>query len=194
MKPLNYIMHVVLIVAISLLGATSVFAADIQVITSGAFAEALKALDYQTYNDFIKQAKTTNPVTGVEGIDIGLLASNWKKLKDTNPSAANNLVTALGTNAEEFSSRMKQADVFAKRMKLAPETDGKIFENQTIREASAAMGAGPGGFQAGKLTQLGMDIANIFGKEKMSLRIGILAPPVPGIISKRSRVGVGLRM
>ena len=44
MKPMNYIKHVVLIVAISLLGATSVFAADIQVITSGAFAEALKAL------------------------------------------------------------------------------------------------------------------------------------------------------
>ena len=44
MKPLNYIKHVALIVAISLLGATSVFAADIQVITSGAFAEALKAL------------------------------------------------------------------------------------------------------------------------------------------------------
>ena len=44
MKPLNYIKHAFLIFAIGLLGATSVFAADIQVITSGAFAEALKAL------------------------------------------------------------------------------------------------------------------------------------------------------
>jgi molybdate transport system substrate-binding protein len=44
MKLMNYIKHVVLIVAIGLLGATPVFAVDIQVITSGAFAEALKAL------------------------------------------------------------------------------------------------------------------------------------------------------
>lgn len=44
MKLLNYMKHVFFIIAIGLLGATSVFAADIQVITSGAFAEALKAL------------------------------------------------------------------------------------------------------------------------------------------------------
>ena len=44
MKLMNYIKHAVLIVAIGLLGATPVFAVDIQVITSGAFAEALKAL------------------------------------------------------------------------------------------------------------------------------------------------------
>ncbi|WP_173956605.1 hypothetical protein [Polynucleobacter tropicus] len=48
MKPLNYIKHIVLIVAIGLLGATSVFAAEIQVITSGAFAEALKALVHRS--------------------------------------------------------------------------------------------------------------------------------------------------
>lgn len=128
-------------------------------------AEALKALDFQVYDNFVKQAKTTNPVTGVEGVDVGMLAANWKKLLKDDPIGADNLVTSLGTNANEFSKRMQQADVFAKRMRLAPEADKQVFENQTIRETSAAMGAGPGGYQAGKLTQLGMDIANIFGKE-----------------------------
>ncbi|WP_251373413.1 substrate-binding domain-containing protein [Polynucleobacter sp. MWH-UH2A] len=44
MRPIICIKHAILVVLIGLFGITSVLAADIQVITSGAFAEALKAL------------------------------------------------------------------------------------------------------------------------------------------------------
>lgn len=123
--------------------------------------EALKALDHQTYTNFVNQARTINPTTGVEGVDLGQLAQNWKKLT---PVEKDNLTTALGSNASEFEQRMKYADVFAKRMRLAPEGESKLLDNATVREASAAAGAG-GGYQVGKLTQLGLDIANLMGKE-----------------------------
>ena len=44
MKPMNYMKQVILAVAFGLISTTAALAADIQVITSGAFAEALKAL------------------------------------------------------------------------------------------------------------------------------------------------------
>ena len=44
MKTFIWIKQCILITIIGVLGVTSAFAADIQVITSGAFAEALKAL------------------------------------------------------------------------------------------------------------------------------------------------------
>jgi molybdate transport system substrate-binding protein len=44
MKFINCIRHAIFVLVVGLISTTSVFAADIQVITSGAFAEALKAL------------------------------------------------------------------------------------------------------------------------------------------------------
>lgn len=44
MRLINCIKHAILVVLVGLFSVTPVFAADIQVITSGAFAEALKAL------------------------------------------------------------------------------------------------------------------------------------------------------
>lgn len=122
-------------------------------------AEALKALDGAVYNDFVNKARTKNAV-GQDVVDLGQLVQNWKNL---NPVEKNNLVTALGTNASEFEQRMKYADVFSKRMRLASESEQNMIDNQVIREASAVAGAG-GGFQVGKGTQLVLDIANMFGK------------------------------
>lgn len=122
-------------------------------------AEALKALDKQVYDNFVNQARTKNAV-GQDVIDLGMLAQQWKNMS---PVDKNNLITALGTNASEFEQRMKYADVFSKRMRLAPEAEKGGLDNQTIREASAVAGAS-GGYQVGKITQLGLDIANMFGK------------------------------
>lgn len=123
-------------------------------------SEALQALDKQVYDNFVNQARTKNAV-GQDVVDLGQLVSNWKALS---PTDKNNLVTSLGTNAKEFEQRMKYADVFEKRMRLAPEGEKAPLDNQTIREASAVAGAG-GGFQFGKATQLGLDIVNIMSKQ-----------------------------
>lgn len=124
-------------------------------------AEALKALDKQVYTNFVDQARTKN-VVGNDVIDLGQLAQNWKGLS---PTDKNNLVTALGTNAAEFEQRMKYADVFAKRMRLAPEAEQKLLDNQTVRETTAVVGASPAGYSGSKLAQLSMDIANMMGKQ-----------------------------
>ena len=124
-------------------------------------AEALKALDRQVYDNFVNQARTKNAV-GQDVVDLGMLAQQWKTMS---PIDKNNLITALGTNASEFEQRMKYADVFAKRMRLAPEPDQKLIENQTIREASAVVGASPAGYGGSKLAQLSLDIANLMGKQ-----------------------------
>ena len=123
-------------------------------------AEALKALDKQVYDSFINQARTKNAV-GQDIVDLGQLAQNWKNLS---PVDKNNLVTALGTNASEFEQRMKYADVFAKRARMAPEAQQVPLDTQTVREASAVAGAS-GGYQVGKLAQLGLDIFNMVGKQ-----------------------------
>lgn len=123
-------------------------------------SEALQALDKQVYDNFVNQARTKNAV-GQDVVDLGQLVSNWKNLSEVDK---NNLVTSLGTNAKEFEQRMKYADVFEKRMRLAPEGEKALLDNQTIREASAVAGAG-GGFQFGKATQLGLDIVNIMSKQ-----------------------------
>jgi hypothetical protein len=123
-------------------------------------AEALKALDKQVYDNFINQARTKNAV-GQDIVDLGQLAQNWKNLS---PVDKNNLVTSLGTNASEFEQRMKYADVFAKRARLSPEPQQAPLDTQTVREASAVAGAG-GGYQVGKIAQLGLDIFNMVGKQ-----------------------------
>lgn len=123
-------------------------------------AEALKALDKQVYDNFVNQARTKNAV-GQDIVDLGQLAQNWKTMS---PIDKNNLVTALGTNATEFEQRMKYADVFTKRARMAPEVQTSPLDSQTVREASAVAGAG-GGYQVGKIAQLGLDIFNMVGKE-----------------------------
>lgn len=122
--------------------------------------EALKALDKQVYDNFVNQARTKNAV-GQDVIDLGQLVSNWKNLSEVDK---NNLTTSLGTNAKEFEQRMKYADVFSKRMRLAPEGEKNLLDNQTIREGSAVAGSA-GGYQVGKATQLGLDIINMMGKQ-----------------------------
>jgi hypothetical protein len=122
-------------------------------------AAALSVLDKQIFDDFVSKARTPN-ATGVETVNLELMAKNWRGLNTVDKDA---LVTALGTNASEFGSRMKDAELMTRKMSVSQPTIPPIIGGETVREASAVLGAA-GGYATSKVGQLGLDIVNSFSK------------------------------
>jgi hypothetical protein len=118
---------------------------------------ALDVLDKQVFTDFVNQAKKTNNL-GVETVDLASLAQNWRAL-DKIPGAQDALVTALGTNASEFGQRMKDAELFTRKMSVSQATPDQAFTPAQVRETQAAIG-GVAGYGPAKIGQLAMDTLN----------------------------------
>jgi hypothetical protein len=124
---------------------------------------ALSVLDKQVFDDFVSKAKTPN-ATGVETVNLELMAKNWRGL---NPVERDALATALGTNATEFGSRMKDAELMTRKMSVSQPSNPPLIGNETVRETSAVLGAA-GGYGTSKLGQLGLDIVNSFSKNGLT--------------------------
>jgi hypothetical protein len=120
---------------------------------------ALSVLDKQVFDDFVSKARAPN-ATGVETVNLELLAKNWRGLNAVDKDA---LATALGTNAGEFGNRMKDAELMTRKMSVTQPTTPPIIGGETVREASAVLGAA-GGYATSKVGQLGLDIVNSFSK------------------------------
>ena len=120
---------------------------------------ALSVLDKQVFDEFVNSARTPN-ATGVETVNLELMAKNWRGLSPVDRDA---LATALGTNAGEFGSRMKDAELMTRKMSVAQPANPPIIGGETVREASAVLGAA-GGYATSKVGQLGLDIVNSFSK------------------------------
>jgi hypothetical protein len=118
---------------------------------------ALAVLDKQVFTDFVNQAKKPNNL-GVETVDLSTLAQNWRNLAKV-PGAQDALVTALGTDATEFGQRMKDAELFTRKMSVAQQAPEQMFSSTQVRETSAALGGGID-YGAAKLGQLTMDTLN----------------------------------
>jgi hypothetical protein len=124
---------------------------------------ALSVLDKQIFDDFVSKAKAPN-ATGVETVNLELMAKNWRGLNAVDRDA---LATALGTNADEFGSRMKDAELMTRKMSVAQPSEPPMIGGQTVREASAVLGA-TGGYSSSKLGQLAFDVINTFSKGGLS--------------------------
>jgi hypothetical protein len=122
-------------------------------------AAALSVLDKQIFDDFVSKARTPN-ATGVETVNLELMAKNWRGLNTVDKDA---LVTALGTNATEFGSRMKDAELMTRKMSVSKPSEPPIVSGEVVRETSAVLGAGLN-YGASKVGQLGLDIVNSFAK------------------------------
>jgi hypothetical protein len=122
-------------------------------------AEALNVLDKQVFDEFVSKARKQN-ATGVETVNLELMAKNWRGLNANDRDA---LATALGTNATEFGSRMKDAELMTRKMSVTQPSEPPIIGGETVREASAVLGA-TGGYSTSKIGQLGLDIVNSFSK------------------------------
>jgi hypothetical protein len=118
---------------------------------------ALDVLDKQVFQEFVNQAKKTNDL-GVETVDLAALAKNWRALEKV-PGAQDALVTALGTNATEFGQRMKDAELFTRKMSVAQPSTEQAFTPSQVRETQAAIG-GVAGYGPAKIGQLAMDTLN----------------------------------
>jgi hypothetical protein len=122
--------------------------------------EALKFIDKNVYDDFINSARKENRA-GVMSVDLGTLSSNWDKLPKNSKDA---LVQSLGVNADEFSTRMKDAGVFARKMQVSGISEaGDIVPSGLKSSLAATVGAGAG-FQMAKAAQVGIDVLNMVGK------------------------------
>jgi hypothetical protein len=122
--------------------------------------EALKFIDKNVYDDFINSARKENRA-GVMSVDLGTLASNWDKLPKNSKDA---LVQSLGTNADEFATRMKDAGIFARKMQVSGVSEaGDIVPQGLKASAAATVGAGAG-YEAAKAAQVGIDLLNMVGK------------------------------
>jgi hypothetical protein len=119
----------------------------------------LRNLDKQVYDDFVNAARKENAL-GVETINLELMAKNWRGLNAIEKDA---LATALGVNATEFGNRMKDAELMTRKMSVAQPTEPPMIGGQTVREASAVLGA-TGGYSTSKIGQLAFDVVNTFSK------------------------------
>jgi len=126
-------------------------------------SEALAVLDKQVFDDFVNKARTKNAL-GVETVNLELMAKNWRGLNAVDKDA---LATALGTNANEFGSRMKDAELMTRKMSVAQPTNQPIVSGEVVRETSAVLGAGLN-YGASKLGQLGLDVVNSFSKNGLN--------------------------
>jgi hypothetical protein len=122
-------------------------------------SEALSVLDKQVFDEFVNSARIPNAL-GVETVNLEQMAKNWRGLSPVDRDA---LATALGTNASTFSDRMKDAELMTRKMSVTQPSEPPIISGQTVREASAVLGAGVN-YGASKLGQLSLDIVNSFSK------------------------------
>jgi len=123
----------------------------------------LSTLDKQVFDEFVSKARTENAL-GVETVNLELMAKNWRGL---NAIDKDTLATALGTNANAFGSRMKDAELMTRKMSVAQPVNPPIVSGEVVRETSAVLGAGLN-YGASKLGQLGLDVVNSFSKNGLN--------------------------
>lgn len=122
--------------------------------------EALKFIDKNIYDDFINAGKKENSF-GELSVDLGTLSSNWQKLPKNDKDA---LVQALGTNIDEFSNRMKDASIFARKMQVSNIAESGDIISQGLKASTAATVGAGAGYGSAKATQVGIDLLNMLGK------------------------------
>lgn len=118
---------------------------------------ALDVLDQQVYTNFVNQAKKPNAL-GVETVDLATLVKNWNELGNI-PGGRDALATSLGINATEFGQRMKDAELFTRKMSAAQPATEKLIPTDVSSETTAAVGAGAG-FGMSRVAKLSMDVLN----------------------------------
>ncbi len=129
-------------------------------------AESLQALDKNVFNDFLKGTYKKLD-DGTFGYDLGSMADKWSKLYETDPNKAGQIADALGTSANEFSKRMRDASVFTRKIQVGAEAAAKQpIPGELVSSVSAAVGSTPASYQGAKLTQVGLEAVNQIFKNR----------------------------
>ena len=108
--------------------------------------EDLKRIRQVMYDDFVQSARTTLP-DGSTGVDLKLLANKYNTLPENQKQA---MAFAVGTNADDFASRMKDAEGFFKyQQKFGGADNAQFLSGGDLSELSTA-GYVAGGYGTGK--------------------------------------------
>ena len=120
-------------------------------------AESLQAIDKAVFDNF-KNKAFKEVRGGKQSYDLGVMAREWERLRKTDPEKAVMLTDALGTNASEFSKRMKDALVFTRKMEVGAQKAGTaVVPGQ---QQAAALAGAVGGYPAAKVTDLTIEAIN----------------------------------
>ena len=122
--------------------------------------ESLKFIDRKVYDDFVASAQGKNP-DGTFGTSLEKLAGNWRTLKAADKDA---ITQALGTNADEFDKRMKDAEVFTRRMQVRQPITEELIPSDKIGSVEAATGA-VAGYAPAKGIRTALQTINVFGEK-----------------------------
>ena len=129
-------------------------------------AESLKAIDKAVFDEFLAGSYKKLP-DGTIGYDLGSIADTWNTLKKTDPNKAGQLADSLGVNVNEFSSRMKDASTFTRKIQVGPVTQEALpISGQTAKTTAAAVGASAAGYPGAKITELSIEAVNELFKKR----------------------------
>jgi hypothetical protein len=121
--------------------------------------EDLKRIKQVMYDDFVQSARTELP-DGSTGVDLKLLARKFNTLKTEERDA---VAFAVGTNIDDFSSRMKDAENFFKyQQRYGQAVDGGKAVNSDVVDALSSAAAVSLGYGPAKAVSLSGRIANFF--------------------------------
>tara|TARA_R110000822_G_scaffold192463_2_gene331145 strand:+ start:191 stop:2458 length:2268 start_codon:yes stop_codon:yes gene_type:complete len=120
-------------------------------------AESLQAIDKAVFDNF-KNKAFKEVRGGKQSYDLGVMAREWERLRKTDPEKAVMLTDALGTNASEFSKRMKDALVFTRKMEVGAQKAGTAAVPG--QQQAAALAGAVGGYPAAKVTDLTIEAIN----------------------------------
>lgn len=143
--------------------------------------EDLKRIRQVMYDDFTQSAKTTLP-DGTTGVDLKLLANKFNTLNETDRAA---VAFSVGSNIDDFSSRMKDAENFFKyqqRYGQAAE-GGDALNAKTVDAVSSAAAVALGYGPAKAVNLTGRIINSIKGglTEEQTLNL-LMSPETKGIL------------
>lgn len=142
--------------------------------------EDLKRIRQVMYDDFVQSARTVLP-DGTTGVDLKLLANKFNTLPENERNA---MAFAVGTNIDDFSSRMKDAEGFFKYMQKFGGADNKQFlSGSDLAELSTA-GYVAGGYGTGKaLGLVGRFMNTVKGglTDEQTLNL-LMSPETKGIL------------
>jgi hypothetical protein len=120
--------------------------------------ESLQFIDKTSFDDFLGKSFKKLP-NGEMGYDLGKMSQNWASLSANDKDI---LAKALGTNAQEFSGRMKDALVFSRKMDvggITPEPASAGVVSRLSRVLPGAVGSTTAGYQGAKVTDLTLQAA-----------------------------------
>ena len=143
--------------------------------------EDLKRIRQVMYDDFVQAARTTLP-DGTSGVDLKLLANKFNTLPEKERQA---MAFSVGTNIDDFSGRMKDAENFFKyqqRYGQAAE-GGEALNAKTVDAVSSAAAVALGYGPAKAVSLTGRVINTIKGglTDEQTLNL-LMSPETKGIL------------